>query len=40
LTSGSSGAVTRDGIVAGNDVSYDFGNDLVAAVSASAKVKW
>jgi long-chain fatty acid transport protein len=41
LTSGSSGEVVGDdGITYGSDVSYDFGNDLVAAISASAKIKW
>lgn len=40
LTSGSSGQVTINGITYGNDVRYDFGNDLVAAVSTSLKVKF
>ncbi|MBN7805377.1 transporter [Agrobacterium rosae] len=40
LTSGSSGQVTRGGVVYGNDVSYDFGNDIVAAVTTSVKVKF
>ncbi|WP_421361192.1 OmpP1/FadL family transporter [Agrobacterium rosae] len=40
LTSGSSGAVVIDGQSYGNDASYSFGNDLVAAVSTSVKVKF
>ncbi|MBB3658492.1 long-chain fatty acid transport protein [Rhizobium sp. BK650] len=40
LTSGSSGVVTQDGVTFGNDVSYSFGNDLVAALSTSLKVKF
>jgi long-chain fatty acid transport protein len=41
LTSGSSGAVVGDdGITYGDDVTYDFGDDLVAAISASAKIRW
>lgn len=40
LTSGSSGSVTRGGVVYGDDVSYDFGNDIVTAVSTSLKVKF
>ncbi|KAA3506731.1 OmpP1/FadL family transporter [Agrobacterium tumefaciens] len=40
LTSGSSGPVTLDGINYGTDVSYDYGNDVVAAVSTSLKVKF
>ncbi len=40
LTSGSSGAVTRGGVVYGDDVAYDFGNDIVTAVSTSLKVKF
>ena len=40
LTSGSSGAVTRGGFTYGDDVSYDFGNDIVTAVSTSLKVKF
>lgn len=40
LTSGSSGATVIDGIPYGNDASYSFGNDLVAAVSTSLKVKF
>ncbi|SEH93861.1 long-chain fatty acid transport protein [Rhizobium tibeticum] len=40
LTSGSSGVLVEDGVTYGNDVSYDFGNDLVAAVSTSIKVKF
>ncbi|WP_431322109.1 outer membrane protein transport protein [Rhizobium sp. YTU87027] len=40
LTSGSSGVLVQDGVTYGNDVSYDFGNDLVAAVSTSIKVKF
>ncbi|WP_040674236.1 OmpP1/FadL family transporter [Rhizobium grahamii] len=40
LTSGSSGVLVQDGVTYGNDVSYDFGNDLVAAISTSIKVKF
>ncbi|WP_244441184.1 OmpP1/FadL family transporter [Mesorhizobium sp. STM 4661] len=41
MTSGSVGVVyDEDGIPHGTDVSYDFGNDLVSALSASVKVKW
>lgn len=40
LTSGSVGAVESDGNTFGTDVSYDFGNDLVSALSGSLKVKF
>ncbi len=40
LTSGSSGAVAINGIPAGDEASYRFGNDLVAALSTSLKVKF
>jgi long-chain fatty acid transport protein len=40
LTSGSSRQSTIDGVNLGNGVSYDFGNDIVAAVSTSLKVKF
>jgi long-chain fatty acid transport protein len=40
LTSGSSGAVTYNGVTYGDEASYKFGNDLVAAVSTSLKVKF
>ncbi len=40
LTSGSSGVVTQNGVTFGDDVSYSFGNDLVAALSTSIKVKF
>lgn len=40
LTSGSSGQVTVDGVTYGEDVSYDFGTDLAAAVSTSLKVRF
>jgi long-chain fatty acid transport protein len=40
LTSGSSGTITQDGVTYGDDASYSFGNDLVAAVSTSIKVKF
>ncbi|KQV83615.1 OmpP1/FadL family transporter [Rhizobium sp. Root1220] len=40
LTSGSSGAITQDGVTFGDDVSYSFGNDLVAAISTSIKVSF
>jgi long-chain fatty acid transport protein len=40
LTSGSSGTVTTDNGTFGTDVAYDFGSDVVSAVSASFKVKF
>jgi long-chain fatty acid transport protein len=40
LTSGSSGTFTQNGVTFGDDVSYSFGNDLVAALSTSLKVKF
>ncbi|MDP9837921.1 long-chain fatty acid transport protein [Neorhizobium huautlense] len=40
LTSGSSREVMINGEPAGDDVHYDFGNDLVAAISTSVKVKF
>ncbi len=40
LTSGSSSQRTIDGASLGNGVSYDYGNDIVAAVSTSLKVKF
>jgi long-chain fatty acid transport protein len=40
MTSGSSGEVTYQGDVIGDDVSYDFDNDFVGAVSTSLKVKF
>lgn len=40
LTSGSSGTVTNSQGTFGNDVSYSFGNDLVAAISLGAKIKF
>jgi long-chain fatty acid transport protein len=40
LTSGSAGPVIKDGVSYGNEVTYDFDNDLVSAISASLKVKW
>jgi long-chain fatty acid transport protein len=40
LTSGSSGPVDIDGIGYGDAASYDYGNDLVAAVSTQLKVKF
>ncbi|CDZ51465.1 OmpP1/FadL family transporter [Neorhizobium galegae] len=40
LTSGSSGAVTINGVAAGDEATYRFGNDLVAALSTSLKVKF
>lgn len=40
LTSGSSGEVTVDGVTYGDDVSYDFGTDIAAAVSTSLKVRF
>lgn len=41
LTSGHSGTVAgENGYVAGADVSYDFGNDLVTAISGGVKIKF
>jgi long-chain fatty acid transport protein len=40
LTSGSVGPVTTDQGVFGDDVTYDFDNDLVSALSAQLKIKW
>ncbi|OCP26324.1 MULTISPECIES: OmpP1/FadL family transporter [unclassified Ensifer] len=40
LTSGSSGVVRKDGIDYGTRAQYDFGNDLVSAISTSIKVKF
>ena len=40
LTSGSAGPITKDGITYGDEVTYDFDNDLVSALSATLKVKW
>lgn len=40
LTSGSSGPVTFEGEVIGNDVSYDFDNNFVGAISTSLKVRF
>ncbi len=40
LTSGSSGEVTVDGVTYGEDVSYDFGTDIAAAISTSLKVRF
>ncbi|WP_099867720.1 OmpP1/FadL family transporter [Pararhizobium haloflavum] len=40
LTSGSSGVVVRDGVTFGDDVSYDFEDDLVSAVQIGAKVRF
>ncbi|RWB56177.1 OmpP1/FadL family transporter [Mesorhizobium sp.] len=41
MTSGHSGTLTdENGYVAGTDVSYDFGNDLVTAISGGLKVKF
>lgn len=40
LTSGSSGPTTLNGVRYGTDASYTFGNDLVAAISTSVKVKF
>ncbi len=40
LTSGSSGEVTYQGQVIGDDVSYDFDNDFVGAISTSLKVRF
>lgn len=40
LTSGSSGPQTVDGVVVGDDVTYDFDTDIVSAVSTSLKIKF
>ncbi|ASQ04184.1 transporter [Sinorhizobium meliloti WSM1022] len=40
LTSGSSGPVTVNGETIGNEVTYDFGNDFVGAISTSLKVRF
>ncbi|NLR95892.1 transporter [Rhizobium sp. P38BS-XIX] len=40
MTSGKSGPVTRGGIVYGDDATYSFGNDLVAALQTSMKVSF
>ncbi|KQR67914.1 OmpP1/FadL family transporter [Rhizobium sp. Leaf341] len=40
LTSGSSRSTTIDGVPFGNNVRYDYGNDVVTAVSTSLKVRF
>ncbi|MDG4880221.1 OmpP1/FadL family transporter [Mesorhizobium sp. WSM4884] len=41
MTSGHSGTLTdKNGYTAGTDVSYDFGNDLVTAISGGVKIKF
>jgi long-chain fatty acid transport protein len=40
LTSGHSGTVTSNGITYGNDVAYDYGNDVVGALSSTLKVRF
>ncbi|MBW6420177.1 OmpP1/FadL family transporter [Rhizobium sp. XQZ8] len=40
LTSGESGAVTIDGVAAGDEATYKFGNDIVTALNTSLKVKF
>jgi long-chain fatty acid transport protein len=40
LTSGSSGTFEYNGQTYGDDVSYSFGNDLLAALSTSLKIKF
>ncbi|MDX8451413.1 OmpP1/FadL family transporter [Mesorhizobium sp. VK9D] len=41
MTSGHSGTLTdENGYTAGTDVSYDFGNDLVTAISGGLKIKF
>ena len=40
LTSGSSREISYDGDAVGDDVSYDFGTDIVTAISTSLKVKF
>lgn len=40
MTSGHSGVFTSNGITYGTDATYDYGNDVVAALSTSMKVKF
>ena len=40
LTSGSSGPVDFEGQTIGNEVTYDFDNDFVGAISTSLKVRF
>lgn len=40
MTSGESGTIVKDGITYGDDVTYSFGNDLIAAISTSIKIKF
>lgn len=40
MTSGESGTIVKDGVTYGNDVTYSFGNDLIAAISTSIKFKF
>jgi long-chain fatty acid transport protein len=40
LTSGSSSSTVIDGVAAGDEATYDYGNDLVAALSTSLKVRF
>ncbi|MFK0165346.1 OmpP1/FadL family transporter [Rhizobium sp. NPDC090279] len=40
MTSGKSGSITRGGAVYGDDVTYSYGNDLVAALQTSVKVSF
>lgn len=40
MTSGESGAVTIDGVAAGDEATYKFGDDIVTALNTSLKVKF
>jgi len=40
LTSGSAGEVNSGGFTFGRDIAYDYGTDVVSALSASAKIKF
>lgn len=40
LTSGTSGPVVRDGVTFGDDVSYDFDDDLVGAIQVGARIRF
>jgi long-chain fatty acid transport protein len=40
LTSGSSGSTTVDGVAFGDETTYNYGNDIVTAISTSLKVRF
>ena len=41
MTSGHSGTLTdENGFIAGEDATYDVGNDLVTAISGGVKIKF